>query len=182
MADADQKKPGRVSLIVWGLIGTTIAALCFVGIFRVAARMIGQYESGAWPSVPGTLLTSEHGPRRSYRDYHRMSYEYTVGGTKHLGTWLRYADNSAINLPSNQLPISFMPGPCVVYYDPAEPGVAVLLPGFKHQNESYAGLVILSFVGVFSALIGLAPILPVSVNKVTGAAVTTFAEVFGRKL
>ncbi len=111
----------------------------------------------AWPTVPGTILSSGLQEKRHYdSDTHRTSvtyepqvqYEYSLMGTVYQGSSLSFGKASYNYSTANKKIAPYPQGASVtVHYDPADPSKAVL------ETKS-AGGTFLIIMGVFFMAIG----------------------------
>lgn len=136
------------------LLGGFGAVLAVVGIGLVAAGLwtIGRaVRSTGWPTVTGTVLSSEvdvHDGRRDVDEvpvttYHpAVRYAYEVAGRRHVGDRITFGDFGSTDLAGRRaLAERYAEAAAVtVHYDPDAPGDAVLEPGPVAFNLLMPGL------------------------------------------
>jgi hypothetical protein len=130
----------RTRTIRWALLFLAVGvAITAIGVHRLRIAR----ASADWPSVTGTILTSEVESRhrsadatgtrleRGYEYLPRVKYQYRVDGAVHRSTRITFDDlrfDSAI--AAQAVADRYAPGSEVpVHYDPAQPDRAILEPG-----------------------------------------------------
>ncbi len=105
-------------------------------LILLPALLYGQlqnaWRSAAWPETPGQILSSDARstriPFRSYAPFVR--YTYTVDGQAYTGDTLAFVRDGVGAAWAGRKVAQYPPGrEVMVYYDPANPAVAVLEPG-----------------------------------------------------
>jgi len=138
------------------------AWLVFLGILTLFSCLaLPQYfkamESGLWPQATGVITTShlEVGYFKQMKGYYGViEYDYSVGKTRFHGTRLSFnrvhlAVEDAWRPIVNSYPVGKQ---VLVYYDPNNPGLAVLEPGLHYEMRDMFVLALILigiFVGVF---------------------------------
>lgn len=113
-----------------------MAVMCPGFLLRYAPETRRQVESYDWPEVPGVVVTTLAKPwqddKKVTKYFGRVVYGYAVGGQAYtsdltdLGPGLKRADQRAALADVGR----HRPGdPVAVYYDPADPSVAVIERG-----------------------------------------------------
>ena len=140
-------------IIVFGMIFGMGAMTMFITYHEV----VGAFASSSWPSVNGTIISSEvkitedrptsSSPRQSSYSYQAdIKYEYDMDGGKLIGDRVRFGEVSNKEI-AESLVVIYKPGDKVqVYYDPGNPENSVLEPGLSF------GLLLMPLLGL--AVIG----------------------------
>lgn len=129
--------------------------LAGLGLILIAVGITGTLPARSslkWPAVDGEILTSEaafdpfSGHRRA-----RMRYQYVVDGKPYTGSRVAFNESSIFSVVSGgtAAPLfqQYTAGQVVsVYYDPADPGRSVLLPGSGPQSMIPIGIGGLFFI------------------------------------
>lgn len=135
--------------------------LIAIGLFLVVITPMSiraGKKSASWPSVTGTVLSSEveekisadaeDGVSRTY--YPRIRYEYLIGENKYQGSKYKLLESSMSKRKAEEFAAMFLPGNKVnVYYNPKKPQESVLQTGT--QNFLYVFL----FLGIGMILAGI---------------------------
>lgn len=122
------------------ICGLMCAAYIGITIGQVHNINIG-YESNAWPSVEGGIISSEIrivSPRRGTSFWQpTLRYSYSVGGRDYIGELWRAYPNEIYDTPfARQFTTRYAPGTVVaVRYDPGEPTRAALEPGIVTDTD-----------------------------------------------
>ena len=153
--------------------------LCGLGVLFILLGLVGygviQWAAGRidatakWPSVTGRIVTSEvdRGMSRTgrtwrYGDIANIRYAYTVNGQRYECEQLRMFPmlHSSDGTPS-ELVARYPAGTSVtVYYDPANPGDALLTPGVAADARKLKGgplgflAPVIGVIGLLMAIIG----------------------------
>lgn len=128
---------------------TGVAMIWFGHRTRARAK-----ASAGWPKVTGTVTAARVEHRRRSKGGSRfvptLQYTYDVGGQRHTGTRLAFADTERVTEAAAQQVIAPYPvgGAVAVFYDPADPSVSTL-------SASMEGTMILVLMGWFFAIISL---------------------------
>ncbi len=140
--------------------------LIAIGLFLVVITPISikaGKRSTSWPTVPGTVLSSDVEQKIetdaddsvSVYYYPRVRYEYKVEGKTYQSVKYKLLDASTTKKKAQEFTALFLPGNTVtVHYNPAKPEEAVLQPG--SQNYLYFFLVLgvaLVIAGVVQCLL-----------------------------
>ncbi|MCK4538713.1 MAG: DUF3592 domain-containing protein [Candidatus Krumholzibacteria bacterium] len=115
-----------IALVIFGLV---------FGGFGLRRYNIGK-ESGNWPTVKGKVTYTHADSRRvnSKQEYQAtVKYTYTVDGKSYTGKRITASDVYQKSLSGANDIIDKYPvgGEVSVYYDPADPGTALLDAGMK---------------------------------------------------
>jgi hypothetical protein len=156
---------GWIFVLVFGGIGILVIVL------SIRSRKKAEV-SLAWPSVSGKVLKAEVEQGESIADedgmtrtiyYPSVEYEYEVGGQVFTGKKISfgatqtYSSNAKAAAELAQYPLG---KPVPVYYDPADPGQAVLV---RKAKGSTLGMI----VGIIFLLLSLCIVCPLSVSTIT---------------
>ena len=156
-----QGNPRRVILIFGWFCVAIGAPLLMWG----AWYLIQAFASSSWPTVEGVVErvqirrdTSGSGSTRTVSYRYTVEYAYEVGGTAYTSDKLEMGSgNTAGREPTHGEASAaarkrFPRGKAVtVYYDPDDPGMAVLAPGARLSNW---GAYMPALLGLFFALVG----------------------------
>ena len=148
-----------ILLAVFGTFGTWL-------IVRGLGDVSEAAESSGWPTTPGTVLSAEvhtqtssarHSNSTSYAPV--ISYSYAVNGENFVGTAItpgRMWGSSSAYAAVRRFSAGSHPA---VYYSPAQPGQAVLIPGLHFYNFApfLCGLLAFTFPAVFGVFSVLGP-------------------------
>jgi hypothetical protein len=156
--DEVMAKPVNSNLPV--MVGAALAVLVVLGVLGGGVYLvIREYRQVyVYRSVEGRVLASELATSQiqsaklrpaSYTP--KVSYEYLVDGKRYEGNRIRlYMENSTSEKAMARMRDRYPPEARVkVYYDPRDPSIAVLEPGFTVLSFG------LFFVGLFGALLTL---------------------------
>jgi hypothetical protein len=142
------------------ILAIFLAIFCPAFLVWMASDIMRQYASLQWPEVEGKVLAirvkSWQDNDRVTKYFGRVAYTYQVEASIYttdltdLGPGVKRRDEAAARADVSK----YHPGDKVpVYYDPKEPGVAVLekgVPGI-HQNL-FVGLIMTSAVSVLASI------------------------------
>ncbi len=135
--------PGYWLLIPAALISIGIAVLGHTAMIHWEIR-----QSRNWPSVAGTVISSREVKNLRYTWVPVIHYGYRVNQHEFSDSTYSLGYGGFCPIESYRIVNSHPPGSLVqVYYDPAHPGNACLLPGIgAWNNNGFIGPVILGFV------------------------------------
>ncbi len=132
---ARKSSPGKLLLLALAMFAAGIFLMVWGG-----SEILDAYKSKSWPTTEGTVTSSYvHKRDRPTSDknkqptYHpKISYEYTVEGKRYTCEKIRFADNTSGSRDrARRITDEYFAGKTVtVYYNPEDPGNAVLKPGF----------------------------------------------------
>jgi hypothetical protein len=145
------------------------AAIAFTGIGLVIALFSynayqTSVESKDWPNVGGVITRSEveqqtsttgegANKKTTVTSYPKIAYQYEIGGQIHESTKISFSSSSG---DANQIVSRYPKGKTVqVYYNPAKPKQAVLVPGSSGLNPVpyfFAAVFVLLGVGTATRL------------------------------
>jgi hypothetical protein len=119
-----------------GLVAIPFVIVAIVLIFLAIRSGRKASVSKSWPATTGKILAAGIEPRRSHSDggtstsyYPVVQYEYTVNGQRYLGNRITFGMDVGYGwtgMAQRQI-ANYAPGANVaVFYDPSEPGNAVL--------------------------------------------------------
>jgi hypothetical protein len=121
-------------------LGSVMGLFCMGG---AGVNMVREFPSGAWPSVPGKVLAVDFTQlawdnRHSPKGKVVLAYQYELAGQWHTGQ--QYSVRQAAYVEVVDLARAFAAAhpagsPIPVYYDPKQPGNAVLQPGIDWQDD-----------------------------------------------
>ncbi len=167
-----QTEPGPKTKFFFGRIFPLIFVAVGFGVFwKGSSDMEMAKKSESWPAAEGKILSSEIERRTSSSSnggssttYHaEVEYEYTVDGKKYYGDRVSFGQyGSSDRGHASGIVNIFTAGKEVpVYYDPENPGTAVL-----DTNTGFGSWIML-IVGSVFAVIGVAMFwkLPAAMNK-----------------
>jgi len=150
---------GLIAGLFFLILGLIFIALILQGSFKSA-------ESENWPSIEGTILSSEISTRNELnsdthtRDYYYMSkvsYNYTLDGAVYTSTMISVINNNkeyVIESEAQAIIDNYPIGKKVkVYYNPDNPSEAFLEPGMKDSGSVICGTVGSVIFVIFGALI-----------------------------
>ena len=144
-------------------------AIVFTGIGIVIALFTysaykTSLESKDWPTVDGVIIKSEveqqtstsgegANKKTTVKSYPKIAYQYQISGQPYEGTKISFSSSSG---NANQIVSRYPKGKTVrVFYNPAKPKQAVLVPGNSGLNYVpfiFAGVFILLGVGMATRL------------------------------
>ena len=151
--------------VVVFLAGGALAALGGVFVFSGVRNMRRASQSMKWPSVPGTITSSQlvtGGTIRSRWYKAHVTYTFSVNGQTYTGDKVVFGDARSGNQPQEQAVVSrYTAGaPVEVFYDPLQPQQAVLQRKTRGSISYLIAGVFLIFMGIVFIpamwLIGLA--------------------------
>lgn len=148
---------------------TVIFALIWSGValfldFDFGLASWKQYQSSSYSAADGTITHSS--VRVSYRSKGRtryspdFTYTYQVGSQIYKGSRYRFGQANASQSYVTQIVASNPVGtPVIVYYDPQNPAIALLVPGFNGRDleavlllTPFNAIMLLCWMGAGSAL------------------------------
>jgi hypothetical protein len=146
----------NIGSMITGLVAIpfVIVALVFVYLAVRASRRAS--ASRSWPATTGKILAAGIEPRRSHSShgsstsyYPVVQYEYTVNGQRFLGNRITFGGDVGYGwtgMAQRQI-ANYVPNSDVaVFYDPTEPGNAVLERTAGTSGKIYWLVAILIFV------------------------------------
>jgi hypothetical protein len=132
---ARRSSPGRLLLLALAMFAVGIILAVWGG-----RQVFEAYNSKNWPTTEGTITSSyvhkrEGSPsdKNKQPTYHvKINYEYTVDGTRYTGERIRFTDNAdrGRDKAKGLADEYFADQTVTVYYNPEDPGIAILKPGF----------------------------------------------------
>ncbi len=130
------------------------AAFALIGIYMLILgrrSMQGGTASLTWPKTPGRILTSQvkRGVKGSARA--DITYSYSVAGQSHTGSRVNFSFGSNLNESSRLVNANPANSDVTVFYNPADPAEAVLVPGAKGGSTALL-LAVLMFAGSLATL------------------------------
>ncbi|MDA3894799.1 MAG: DUF3592 domain-containing protein [Desulfobacteraceae bacterium] len=152
MGAEKEKSAGAIIFIAVGIM---------IALFAYSAHKTS-VESKTWPTVNGNIIRSEieqhgsttgEGPDKKTpaHEYAKIAYQYTIDGQRYESTKISFSSSSE---NTRQIVSRYPKGKAIrVYYNPAKPTQAVLVPGNSGINYVpyiFAGVLILLGMGMGS--------------------------------
>src|SRR5215469_1252877 len=127
-----------ISIVMLALIA--VLMMLFVAFYG-GRVLLPQHRAESFPHVQGkvlsSLVTKTHGSKGGTFYHPRISYHYLVNSVEYIGNRYRYDGHPSDAQSAYAIVTTHPPGSAVVvFYNPNEPGDALLSPGVDVPNMS----------------------------------------------
>jgi hypothetical protein len=132
-----------------------IIALVFIFLALRAGRQAGVSKN--WPATTGKIIASGIEPRRSHSSnggtgtsyYPVVQYQYMIDGRSYMGNRITFGNQVGYgwtNMAQKQVDLYPAGANVAVFYDPSDPGMAVLERTSGTSTKIYWGIALLMLV------------------------------------